>query len=103
MHLQNHRRLRGNGTGVIGQSRLVCRSDLTHRRARRRKNLTHPKTATDLDELAAGDDDLGFSLGKMMNDENERSRAIVHHAGRFGLAECGERALEILATSTACA
>ena len=39
----------------------------------------------------------------MVNDENERSGAIVHHTGRFSLTECGEGALEILAASATCA
>ena len=101
MHFQNHRRLRGNGASVIGQSCFVRRPDLAQRRAGRFQNLAHTKTAPDLDKLAAGDDHFGFSLGEMVDDENERSCAIVHHTGRFSLAKCGERALEILAASTA--
>ena len=99
MHFQNHGCLRGNGAGIIGQTRFVRRSDLAQRRAGRFQNLAHTKTATDLDELAARDDDLQFSLGEMMDDENERSRAIVHHAGGFGLTESRERTLKILAAS----
>ena len=102
MHFQKQRRLFADGAGVIGERCLVGRADFAKLRAARFQDFADAKTAADLDEFAARDDDFVFVRShEMANDQHQRRRTIVHDRRGFGLAKNGESPLEISAAVTA--
>ena len=88
MHFQNERGLFADRARIICERRFVGGADFAQFRAARFEYFADPKSATDLDEFAARNDDFVFllSANKMTDDQNERGRAIVHDGGRFRLA-----------------
>src|SRR5205085_10599475 len=100
-NFQNERGLFANSAGVIGESCFVGGSDFAQFRTGRFEEFADPKTAADLDELAAGNNNFLFLVREMVSDQHERGGAVVHDGGRFGLAKDGERAFQIGAANSA--
>src|SRR5438067_1192051 len=101
MNFQNECSLFPNGAGVISERRFVGGADFAQFRATRPQNFADAKTAANLDQFAARNDDLGFLLGEMANDQDECGGAIVYDCGCFRLAKDGESTLQISAAISA--
>src|ERR1700730_2328484 len=103
MNFENERGLFTDRARIIRRRRLVGGADFTQLCTARFQNFTDPKTSADLDQFAARNDhfvrgpDGATPSNKVMNDQNERSCAIVDDGGGLSLAEDSEGALEITA------
>ncbi len=75
---------------VVRRARPVRRPDLDHARARAREDVGDAEAVADLDQLAAGDDDLA-SLGEGGQGEEHRGGVVVHDERRLGAGEPPER------------
>ena len=106
MNFENECGLFPDRARVICECRFVGGADFAQFRAARFQDFADAKAAADLDQLAARDDDFMFGAdsaapsNEMMDDQNERSRAIVHDGGCFRLTEEGEGAFEVSAAVT---
>ena len=97
MHFQDYSGLWTNRPRVIVERCFVCRSDLSQLHAGCLEDFADTKSAANLDEFAARDDDFRFGPGKMLNDQHQRGRAVVHDRGRFRAAKQRKRGLDVSA------
>src|ERR1700719_4585292 len=94
MDFENERRLLGNGARIVGEGGLVGRADFSQLGATRFQNLADPKTAADLHQLSAGNDNFGFIFCEMANDQDQRGGAVIYDRCRFSAAKFGQRLLD---------
>ena len=96
MDFQNHRRLFRDGAGIIGERRLVRSPDLTQLGSAGLEDVGDAKSAADLHQLAAGDDDLlSLRRREVTEDQHERRGAVVNDRGGIGATQDREVVLEI--------
>ena len=88
--LEQHARVRPDRSGIVAQVRAVRRADLDHPAAGLRHHVGHAKAAADLDELAAGHDDLALVRQRAQHEVDRRS-VVVHHERRLGPAQLGRQ------------
>ena len=77
VNAQQQRRLRPDRPLVVRGARPVRRPHLDEPCARPLQHLGDPEPVADLDQLAAGDDDLAF-LGQGRQRQQDRRRVVVH-------------------------
>ena len=68
MNFQNQRSLFANRARVIGKGRFVRRTDFAQFRAARFQDFADPKTAADLDQFAAGNDNFDLGAKEVASD-----------------------------------
>ena len=86
---QEKRRLRADRVLVVGGARAVRRPDLDEPRARAREDVGDPEAVADLDQLAAGDDDLA-SLRERGEREQHRAGVVVDDERRLRAGQPAE-------------
>ena len=86
MNLQNHGRFGRDGALVVAQMRAVGGADLDEFGARGRHDVGNTEAATDLDELAAADDNL-FARGMGGKYQQHRGGIVVDDQRVLGSGE----------------
>ena len=100
MHLHDERGVAGNRPRVVGHARLIGGADFAKTGAARLEQLGDAEATADLQQLAAGNNDLGlFSLTEVVEDEHQRRGVVVDHRRCVGTAQNRERVFEILRTA----
>ena len=94
VHAQEQRRLRPDRSLVVGRARPVRRPDLDEPCARAGQHVGDPKAVADLDQLAAGDDDLA-AFGERRQHEQERGGVVVDH-DRLGARQAAEQRRQVV-------
>ena len=97
--LEHQRDAWSDGALVVGEAGAVRRADLDQARAARLEDVRNPERTADLDQFAAGKQDLaaGCQAGEC---ESQRGGVVVDDQGRPG---AGEGAQQVLDTSAAVA
>src|SRR5690242_5717025 len=117
MDFENQRGLLADRACIVCQCRLVGGTDFAKFGPACFQDFANSKTATDLNEFAARNDDFVWRdtrrrvrlldadsaapSNEMANDQNQGGRTIVHHRCRLGAAKHRDRALEVAAACTA--
>ena len=85
---------------VVGQARPVRRADLAQPRPRGGQDVRHAERAPDLDQLAAGDDDLP-AAARGAQAQHDRRGVVVHDDERVAGEQAGHQRLEVVQTAAA--
>ena len=94
MHAQDDRRAIGDRGGVVGDAGPVGGADLAQDRAGLGHDVRDTKTAADLHQLTARDDD--FTAGGQRRQREERRRGVVVHDHRgLGAGQAAEESLGV--------
>ena len=102
MHAQDECGLLVDGVLVVGGSRAVRRADLDEPCARAREHVGDPEAVADLDQLAAGDEDLA-SLGERREREQHRRGVVVHDECGFRAGQPPQDRGDVILAGAACA
>jgi DNA replication initiation complex subunit (GINS family) len=97
---QQQRRLRPDCPLVVRGARAVRRPDLHEARARASEDVRDPEAVADLDQLAAGDDDLA-SFAERREREEDGGRVVVDDERRLGAGQLPEESGEVVLPRTA--
>ena len=100
MHLEDQTGLVPDRRAVVADPGPVRGADLGEPSSGRREDVGDPELPTDLDQLAARDEDL-FPLGEGGHRQQECRGAIVDHHGRVRARERGEKCLGVAAALAA--
>ncbi len=98
VHLQDAPGVRADGVGIVAQRRAVGGADLAQPRAGGDEEVGQPETVTDLDQLAAADDDLAAGR-EHAHGEQECRRAVVHDRDVVRVRDCLSERFERAATA----
>ena len=99
VHLEHQGDARPDGALVVADPRAVRRADFDQARAARFEDLRNPERTADLDQFAAGQQDL--AAGRQAGEcESQRGGVVVDDQGRLG---AGEGAHQVLHSSAAVA
>ena len=98
MRSQQRPRLRTDRRSVVPQARAVGGPDLDQTRASLHDDLRDPEGAPDLDQLAAGHDQLAPAAGERRGGEENRGGAVVDRQRPLGTRELAQQALDVHVT-----
>ncbi len=90
VHLEHRAGVRAEGAAVVGEGDAVRRPDLAEPGAGGGEEIGDAEAVADLDQLAAGQDQLA-ALPERGGDEGEGGRAVVDHDRRLGGRHGGEQ------------
>ena len=76
---------------VVRRARAVGRSHLDHSRSGQAHHVGHPEGTSDLDELAAGDDDL-LAFAQRGERQQNGGRVVVDDQSRLATEQRGQQA-----------
>ena len=95
MHLEQERRVVGDGALVIARVRAIGGADLDEARARCAHDVGHAERAADFDELAARDDDAA-PRRQLRQRQQHRRRAVVDDERVLGAGQRREELGDVL-------
>ena len=93
VHLHDGHRFRRDRSGVIFGAGSIRGADLDHTCTRKAHDLRHSKSAADLDQLAAGNDDL-LAPRQCRQHQEHRGGAIVDNRGGLGAGQVPQQLAE---------